>query len=93
METTINWNASKEETEVIRKIVKRASEKHPDIDFLSMQMDLTACHLNGNALILKDLLEADDFNFGHDVFGISRHIDRENGKLMNCFLPRFSAKA
>ncbi len=87
---TINWNASTEETEIILKIVKRAIKEDADIDFMSLQMDIAACHLNGNKLNLQELLDADDFNFNHDVYGISRHIDRDNAQLMNCFLPRFS---
>ena len=38
------------------------------------------------------MLAADDFNFGHDVFGIYRHLDRTTGKLMNCFVPRFAQR-
>lgn len=86
----INWNATKEETQTILAIVKRAALLNPSIDRLSIQMDIAACHLNGNELKLKELLETDDFNFAHDVFGISRNMNRENGELTNCFLPRFT---
>lgn len=55
-------------------------------------MDITAVHANGNPLKLAELLATDDFNFTHDVFGITRHIDRETGKLGGCFVPRFSGK-
>ena len=58
---------------------------------LSLRKDLTACHLNGCPLRLADLLAADDFNLIHDVGGISGHIDRETGQLMDCFSPRFHA--
>lgn len=54
------------------------------------RMNITACVANGNPLRLEDLLAADDFNFAHDVFGIDRHINRDNGKMMNFFRPRFS---
>jgi hypothetical protein len=53
-------------------------------------MDIDACHCNGTPLKLQELLDADDANFAHDVFGITRHIDRTTGKLTNCFLPRFA---
>jgi len=56
------------------------------------QMNITACHANGNPLRLSDLLEADDFNFAHDVFGIDRHLSHETGKLENFFRPRFSSR-
>lgn len=55
------------------------------------QMNLSACHASGNPLDLQRLLDADDFNFAHDVFGIDRHIDRSTGQLLDFFSPRFSA--
>ena len=36
------------------------------------------------------LLEADQFDFIHDVAGIHRHMDRSTGKLGDCFSPRFT---
>lgn len=54
-------------------------------------MDITAVHANGCRLRLSDLLAADDANFGHDIFGIRRHLNRDNGQLVNCFVPRFAA--
>lgn len=55
-------------------------------------MDIIAVHVNGNPLRLNDLLQADDFNFAHDVFGICRHLDRSTGQLTDHFSPRFSAQ-
>lgn len=46
---------------------------------------------DGCPLKLEALAKADEANFAHDVFGIRRHIDRETGKLGDCFLPRFAA--
>jgi NAD+ synthase len=43
------------------------------------------CDLN-----LEGLLNADDFNFSHDICGIHNNLDRENKKLNNNFLPRFA---
>lgn len=60
------------------------------VDRLPVAMDISACHLNGNPLRLRDLLNADDGNFAHDVFQIERHIDRKTGKLDGRFVPRFS---
>jgi hypothetical protein len=56
-------------------------------------MDIEAAHCNGNPLKLKELLEADDSNFMHDVLGIRRHINRKTGELEDCFVPRYAAKA
>lgn len=87
----INWNTTKKDTELITKIAQRAVRVNSDYDFMDASMDVTAVHLNDCKLDLKKLLGFDDFNFAHDVFGINRHLDRETGKLMNCFLPRCSA--
>lgn len=91
----INWNITKEDHELVNKIVDRVqkgAEKHDfPLDRMSTYMDISACHLNDNPLRLTELLEADDFNFFHDTIGISRHIDRETGKLLNCFVPRYSS--
>ncbi len=42
------------------------------------------------SLRLEEWLEADDFNFAHDWFGIREHIDRRTCKMSNCFVPRFA---
>ena len=84
------------ERELIAKIADRARKLdvlHNRRDARSLQhhrMNVTACHANGNPLRLEALLEADDFNFAHDVFGIDRHIDRDTGKMTQYFRPRFS---
>jgi hypothetical protein len=94
----LSFSVSKTDGEKIRKIAKRAHALAvtfdvADADFrMSMTMDLTACHASGRPLDLDGLLAADDGNFGHDVFGIRRHLNRETGELGGCFLPRFAAK-
>jgi len=88
----MNWKLnSKYEAEIITKIANRAKDEcnHPD-SIMTINMDITACHLNGNPLDLTALLNADSFDFAHDVLGIRRHINRKTGKLENCFLPRYS---
>jgi hypothetical protein len=59
---------------------------------INLIMDLTAADgENGNdPLDWERLLAADDFNFLHDVGGISRHINRDTGELGNFFVPRFA---
>lgn len=89
--TQINWDASTEDIINIEKIADRAEKLTTVKDRLNLTMDITACHLNGCALNLEKLLSADDFNFLHDLYGISNNLDRTTGKLMNCFLPRCSA--
>lgn len=72
------------------KIASRCGDTYPKIDII---MDLTACHANGTLLDLAGLLEADDFNFAHDVWGIGDHIDRVSGKLTRCFVPRYASRS
>lgn len=93
----VSFDVSREDAQMIREIVKRAealykqANPRASFDRLSVSMDVTACHANGCPLRLADLLATDDFNLAHDVFGISRHINRDTGKLKGHFLPRFSA--
>lgn len=90
---TISFKTSKADAILIGKIVKRAMAfKVANYDGMTCNMDVTACHVNGNPLDLARLLIADDFNFMHDVMGIANHIDRNTGKLTDYFVPRMSAK-
>lgn len=85
----VEFNTTKEEDELINNIVKRVHTLHPgQFDRTTISMDITACHCNGTKLDLEKLLNFDDFNFNHDIFGINYHIDRNTGKLKNFFLPR-----
>lgn len=85
----INWDTTKEEGDLIRRISDRASSLDLTNDQLEVQMDVAAVHLNDTELDLQRLLEEfDDFNFAHDICGIRVHIDTETGKLRHGFLPR-----
>lgn len=79
---------------IVNKIAHRAvafARRHRiDYDLLDCEMDLIATHLNGNPIDFQKLLDFDDANFGHDVFGIRKHIDRTTGQLTDCFSPRCS---
>lgn len=73
-----------------------AQAKMP-FDRLSHEMDLCACHANGCPLDFERMLASDDFNLAHDVFGIARHIDRDDesptgGQLGGLFRPRFARR-
>lgn len=91
--TEVSWDVSQGDSKLTRKIVDRYTENWGSgkgYKPIHLSMDLTACHCNGAPLKLKELLAADDFNFVHDVAGISRHINRDNGQLEDCFSPRYS---
>ena len=97
MQGTIEFaDFTKEERKIVRGIVDRAAKimrQHGRrLDKMSLEMDLEATHAKV-PLRLQELLEADDFNFAHDVFGIMRHMDRSTGLLGDCFVPRFALQA
>jgi len=86
----IKWHGlSNREDRIVVKIGMRAA-KELELDMKSVEMDITACHLNGCKLRLLDLLKSDKFNFTHDVYGIAAHLDRKTGKLTGCFWPRYA---
>lgn len=71
-------------------IAKRAEEKNLLMfDRMSLIMDLKCVNEEFN-LRLEDLLNADDFNFSHDILGIQNNLNREERKMENLFVPRFA---
>lgn len=90
----LEFTATKEEAKTIMQIVGRAVKLGTTLEVLvdpmQLAMDIEACHCNGCPLKLDALLKARDSDFGHDVFGIRRYLDRETGKLTRCFLPRYA---
>lgn len=92
------FDANHEEMATIGHIADRAIKLRKELgvnrpsqlDWTTLVMDIEACHCNGNPLRLEELLMADDGDFGHDVFGIQRYIDRRTGKLTDCFVLRYS---
>ncbi len=89
----INWNVSTKDALIILKIARRAATLLTGDEYTiqDASMDITATHLNGCPLRLQELLDAKDGDFGHDVLGIRRFIDRDTGKIdPGTFSPRFS---
>jgi hypothetical protein len=90
----IQFNASKSERKLITKIAQRAEQFAAfagiKYDVLDASMDIEACHCNGCPLDLGDLQFASDEDFGHDVLGIRRHLNRKTGQLGGCFHPRYA---
>lgn len=80
----MEWNATREDLKIIHKICDRIG----NVDTQGLMMDLDATHSNGCPLDFEQLLTFDDFNFYHDISGIAKHLDRNTGKLKNCFRPR-----
>ena len=89
MSTVVSFDSSVEDASLIDKIVDRVAEVSKcGISASDTTMDLLCVH-NSYPLDLKGLLESRDFDLLHDVFGIAKHLNRETGELMNCFLPRY----
>ena len=92
----ISFACSKEDHDLAVRVARRyetdcmvncGAHEHQQI-----LMDLVATHCNGNPMDFAGLLDADLFNFSHDVSGIRRHIDRSTGRLVGFFVPRYSRK-
>lgn len=60
-------------------------------DVLSLSMDIESADLKFH-LRLDDWLHADDYNFLHDIAGITSNIDRTDypATNFNFFVPRFA---
>ena len=89
----IDWDrANMEDYKAAKEIVDRATKEacFMEVDPMGLQMDIVATHISGCKLKLQELLKAAKSDFFHDVAGIHRHIDRETGKLLDCFLPRYA---
>jgi len=81
----------KEKFEKYVEIAKRAEKMGLlAFDRMSLIMDLQHTDDEFN-LRLDDLLNADDFNFAHDIVGIQRNFNRESKVMDNLFVPRFSS--
>jgi hypothetical protein len=93
----IKWNefkTTKEDYELISKIVDRCM-KEEETDFIwkdvqTASMDLE-CAFNDVNLDLDKLLKSSHQDFLHDIHGVVFNLDRNTGKIKNCFLPRCTA--
>jgi hypothetical protein len=97
----VSFDVTKFERGLIEQIVARAQgegyvrgKAAPGhwYDGNTATMDLTACHANGCRLDLERLLNADGFNFIHDIGGIAKHMNRDTGQLDGHFRPRFTER-
>lgn len=59
------------------------------VDGMRLMLDLMAVH-EKTPLKLRELAEAHDVDFTHDVWGIMRHLNRKTGELEDGFFPRFA---
>ena len=84
-------NKKSEALELITKIAKRAENMGLLMsNKMSLIMDLE--YAEEFDLRLEDLLNADNYNFAHDICGIQNNLNRQTKKMDNYFVPRFSSK-
>ena len=84
----VKYNTPQEDSKKISSIVKRAGKEIGITDILSLWIDLDAINSNGTPLDFDKLLGFDKFDFGHDIYGMISHLDRETGKLTGKFIPK-----
>lgn len=84
----ISFKTTCEDGNLIDAIVRRADVENR----FELLMDLTACHANGCPLDLEGLLNANGYDFFHDITDIVKHLNRTTGKLENCFSPRYARR-
>jgi hypothetical protein len=99
MDTTQNKGyvpQNKADLRVIVKILERVEPLYEKVtghslDRLSAIMDISAAH-EQHPIDLPALLDAQDYDLVHDVFGIFRHMNRSTGRLEHGFAPRYSRR-
>jgi len=89
----INYDKiTRNELELIEEITRRATKgirRDPDINFMTMMMDIEAVHSQW-PLCLEEFLNAPEYDFWHDIYGIRRHLNRETLQLEDGFVPRYT---
>lgn len=75
---------------VITMIAKRGAAL-TEIPAQTMRRAITKAHAR-SPLKLRELLNADELSFCHDITGILKHLDYKTGELKYCFLPRFAKR-
>lgn len=93
----IDWKLGDDERALVERIAARAAALGRRLGLLAdnletqFQMGVTCVHNSVCRLRLGEMADADDGDFGHDVLGIRRHLDRKHVELRDCFVPRFAA--
>lgn len=74
--------------EVVHRAVFHYSEFGVVLDPLRLMLDLSAVKSSIPNICFKALLEFEDDDFAHDIFGVIKNLNRETGHLENNFFPR-----
>lgn len=85
-----------EEIDLITRIALRANafaaQHNVKYSPIVAALDIAACHKIVPLRLAELLVDANDSDFAHDVFGIRQHLDRETGRLLNCFSPHYAKR-
>lgn len=88
----VKFKAKKDDQYLIMLIMERVQTidgwVYGGLDLMDLEMTIYATHLNGCPLDLQKLLDSEPFDFAHDILGMIRHINKDNGSLNNFFVPR-----
>lgn len=88
----IKFTVSEDDAYLIMLIMERVQSvdgwTYGGLDLMDLEMTICATHLNGCPLNLQKLLDAKPFDFSHDILGMLRHINKNDGTLNNFFVPR-----
>lgn len=89
----IRFDITTAESRIVQDILDRAEHYgfiRTSDERLSANMDIVATHANGCPLDFARWVDADAFNFAHDLAGITKHLNRSTGRLTGHFRPRFA---
>jgi hypothetical protein len=85
----------REDNALLRQIAHRAwvmfSRHEIKVSYEFIESEISLVHYEICRLRLKELLEADEGNFAHDICGIHDHVDILDGSFRNGFSPRFAS--
>ena len=79
-------------SDIAHRAALLARDMGADVSPLEIENDIALAHMRGTPLHLGALLEANNVDFCHDVFGIRENIDRASGAMRDFFVPRYASQ-
>ncbi len=74
--------------QIADRVERKRNQDDHEFDRMRLMIDIISAVEADPKINLKTLLSFPDGSFFHDVAGIQKHIDRETGKMTDCFVPR-----
>jgi hypothetical protein len=85
----LNWTMKSDVEYKLLSLIANRISKASGRPYLDWLMDVELAYQDC-PMRLEGLLNAGDSDFYHDLDGIRNHLNRETGKLEDCFVPRFA---